>query len=402
MSGGERVGAIVIGGDFQGLGIVRSLGRHGIPVCVIDDEPSVSRYSRFTTRTVRVENLRTAEAMIASLLAAVEEFGMTGWIVFPTRDETVAALARNRERLAAHVRIATPAWESVKHACDKRETYRLAEALGIPIPRTWYPEGLSDLAAIDLFPAVVKPAAKDPFVRATGAKAWRVNSKAELEDAFRRAERVDGVDGVIVQELVPGGSPTIFGYCAFFNHGEVVGRMVVQYARQHPAEFGRSATCVETVELPELDEPSIRFLQAMDYYGLVEIEYKLDPRDGVYRLLDVNARTWGYHALGARLGVDFTHMLYQDQLGEIPNPASARPGVAWVRLVTDLPTAAAGLAHGRLGFGEYARSMRRARCEAVFSAHDPLPTLAEVALLPHLYVSRSWRPRHGDAAVEHG
>ena len=219
VSEGDRVGAIVIGGDFQGLGIVRSLGRRGIPVCVLDDEPSISRYSRYTTRTVRVENLRTEETMIASLIAAVEEFGMTGWIVFPTRDETVAALARNRERLSEHVRITTPAWESVKHACDKRETYKLAEALGIPIPRTWYPEGLADLAAVDVFPAVVKPAAKDPFVRATGAKAWRVDTKAELEAAFLRAERVAGVDGVIVQELVPGGSPTIFGYCAFFRAG---------------------------------------------------------------------------------------------------------------------------------------------------------------------------------------
>ena len=31
-------GGVVIGGDYQGLGIVRSLGRHGVPVYVIDDE----------------------------------------------------------------------------------------------------------------------------------------------------------------------------------------------------------------------------------------------------------------------------------------------------------------------------------------------------------------------------
>ena len=31
-------GALVVGGDYQGLGIIRSLGRRGIPTCVIDDE----------------------------------------------------------------------------------------------------------------------------------------------------------------------------------------------------------------------------------------------------------------------------------------------------------------------------------------------------------------------------
>ena len=38
-------GAVVIGGDYQGLGIVRSLGRQGIPICILDDEHSISRYS---------------------------------------------------------------------------------------------------------------------------------------------------------------------------------------------------------------------------------------------------------------------------------------------------------------------------------------------------------------------
>ena len=55
-----------------------------------------------------------------------------------------------------------------------------------------------------------------------------------------------------------------------------------------------------------------------DYYGLVEIEYKLDPRDGVCRLLDVNGRAWGYHTLGPRAGVDFA-----------PDSFLIRPGRRW-------------------------------------------------------------------------
>ncbi len=366
---------------------------------MLDDEPSVSRYSRYATRTIRVANVRDEEPTVASLLEAANRFEMADWIVFPTRDETVAALARNRDRLGEILRVTTPGWETVKYACDKRETYRLAERLGIPIPRTWFPESVADLAAIDTFPAVVKPAAKDPFVRATGAKAWRVDTRGELETAFRRVTQIAGAEGMVVQELVPGGPGTILGYCAFFRQGEVVGKMVVRYGRQHPPEFGRSATYVETVDLPDLDDPSIRFLQEIDYYGLVEIEYKYDPRDSAYRLLDVNTRTWGYHALGNRVGIDFAHMLYRDQLGDTPGRCVARPGVGWVRLVTDLPTAAAGLVRNRLSFSDYVRTMRRTRCESVFSAGDPLPTLAELALLPHLYLTRSWRPARASAGA---
>ena len=397
-----RAGAIVVGGDYQGLGIVRSLGRRGIPVCVIDDEPSISRWSRFTTRTVRCPNLHDEQSTVAALIDTADRFELHDWIVFPTRDETVSALARNRERLSEYLAIQTPGWECIKHACDKRETYRLAKQIGIPIPMTWMPTSLDDLLAVDTFPAVVKPALKDHFVRTTGAKAWRVDSQDELVDAWRRAERVVGPDGAIVQELVPGGSETIFGYCALFSGTEVLASMVVRYGRQHPPDFGRSATWVETVDLPDLEQPSTAFLREIGYRGLVEIEYKHDPRDGTYRMLDVNARTWGYHALGTRLGVDFPFLLYRMHRGETVERAHARSGAGWVRLVTDVPTAAAGLARGRLTFSDYRRSMRHACCESVFSVRDPVPSAAEIALLPHLYFSRSWRPKRTDKEVELG
>ena len=119
----------------------------------------------------------------------------------------------------------------------------------------------------------------------------------------------------MVQEVIPGGGSQQFSYCAFFRNGEALGSMVVRRRRQHPLQFGRSSTYVETIDVPILEKFSQRFLRAIDYYGLVELEFKLDPRDSQYKLLDVNARTWGYHSLGAGAGVDFSYMLYADQVG---------------------------------------------------------------------------------------
>ena len=126
------VGAIVIGGDYQGLGIVRSLGRHGVPVVVIDDEPSIARFSRYTSRAIRTRSLHEDDRIVEALLGAGEQFGLRGWVVYATRDEVVAAIARARERLVRFFRIPTPAWETIRYANDKRLTYRLAHKLGIP------------------------------------------------------------------------------------------------------------------------------------------------------------------------------------------------------------------------------------------------------------------------------
>src|SRR5438105_6558616 len=155
----RKVGAVVVGGDYQGLGIVRSLGRRQIPVCVIDDERSIARRSRYTTHSVRVKDLRDQERSVEAVLQVGRRLGLDGWVLYPTREEHVAAFARHREVLGRQYRVPTPEWTTVAWAWDKRKTYRLAESLGVPTPRTWYPSGIDDLAAIDEDPPfAIKPA----------------------------------------------------------------------------------------------------------------------------------------------------------------------------------------------------------------------------------------------------
>jgi D-aspartate ligase len=385
------VGAVVVGGDYQGLGIVRSLGRLGVPVCVVDDERSIARFPRYTKHAIHVADLRDERRTVETLLALGSRLGLEGWVLYPTREETVAAFSRHRAELTAFFRVPTPEWDAVKWAWDKRNTYRLAEDLGIPVPRTWYPRARADLAEIDgEFPLVVKPAIKEHFVYATKAKAWRADSRAELEDRFERAAALCEDGEVMVQQLLPGDGSHQFAYCAFFKDGAAVGSMVARRWRQHPPEFGRASTYVETVELPELERLSERFLQAIRYYGLIELEYKHDPRDGRFKLLDVNARTWGYHTLGPRSGVDFTAMLFADQIGQPVEPRRSTTGVRWIRLATDLPTAAVELVRGRLDWRAYLRSLRSFQEESVFSRDDLLPGLVEVALIPYLAVRRGF------------
>src|SRR4249919_1297069 len=125
-SNSTRPGALVVGGDYQGLGIVRSLGRRGIPVYVVDDEPSVARYSRYTIQTMRVPDLRDDARILSSILDIGRTYGLDGWILYPTRDEIVGTFSRHRAELAKVFRVPTPEWSTVRMAWDKRLTYRLA------------------------------------------------------------------------------------------------------------------------------------------------------------------------------------------------------------------------------------------------------------------------------------
>ena len=389
--GSETIGALVVGGDYQGLGIVRSLGRRKIPVCVVDDERSIARFSKYTTHAVCVPSLREEKQTVETLLEIGERMNLRGWVLYPTRDETVAALSRYRTPLADFFRVPTNDWRTTRWVWDKRNTYRLAGELGIPTPSTWYVREIADLQKITAEPPfVIKPAIKEHFFYQTKAKAWRANSRDELRTMFQRAAAVAGPGEVMVQSLIPGDGRQQFAYCAFFKEGRALGSMVVRRTRQHPPEFGRASTFVETIDLSPVEALSERFLRAIDYYGLVELEYKLDPRDQEYKLLDVNGRTWGYHTLGLAAGVDFPYMLFADQIGEPDEPSRARAGINWIRLITDLPTGVLEILGGRQSWRAYLRSLTGFQIESVFSRDDLLPGFAEFALLPYLSIKRGF------------
>ncbi len=386
------VGAVVVGGDYQGLGIARGLGEHGVPICIVDDEHSLARFSRYCTYFEKVAELRDERTTVNVLLEIGERLKLHGWVLYPTRDEHVAAFSRNRAELGQIFRVATTEWKSVECAWDKRNTYRIAAELGIPIPLTRYPESVEDLRELDAIapPFAIKPAIKENFVYAAKAKAWSANSREELRVLFQKAAAIVGPGETMVQEFIPGGGSQQFAYCAFFKDGRAIGKMVVRRWRQHPLQFGKASTYVETVDVPILEEFSERFLKAINYYGLVEVEFKLDPRDSQYKLLDVNARTWGYHSLGARFGTDFSYMLYSDQLG-LPVPQTKlAAGKSWMRATTDVPTSILALIAGELNIASYLRSLFTCNVDAVFSFDDPLPGIAELLLIPYLVVKRGF------------
>jgi D-aspartate ligase len=385
----KQTGAVIVGGEHPGLGIARSLGSRGIPICIIDDQHSVSQFSRYIDRVVRVKDLRNDENTVESVMEIGQRYGLRGWVLFPTRDETVAAFSRYRDRLAEFFRVSTAPWDTVRWAWDKKNTYDLAAELGIPVPRTYNPRTEGAFAELySRLPLAIKPAVKENFFYATGAKAWRAETPEQLDDLFRKATRQIRPEEILIQEIIPGSGLQQYSYCAFFRDGAAQSTLVARRLRQHPREFGRAATYVETIELPEIEELSERFLKAINYYGLVEVEFKQDPRDGEFKLLDVNARTWGFHSIGRPAGVDFAYMLYADQVGEPVERCRARTGVGWLRAVTDVPTAALDMWSGELDMHSYWKSLRNTRTESVFCLKDPLPSVAEVLMLPYLVTKK--------------
>jgi D-aspartate ligase len=378
----ETMGALVIGGNLNGLSIARSLGRRGVPVWVTSP-PNVklASYSRYTQRTLPWLD-GDSEGQAAYLLELAERYHLNQWVLFPTSDESAALLSKFHSALSRHFRVSTPTWDALRWAYDKRLTYQLAAKQQVDYPSTIYPATEADLRSVN-FPAILKPATHAAVNRFTADKAWPVTNHEELLARYREARELIPSDLILIQERIPGGGESQFSYAALCCDGQPIASLTARRTRQYPIDFGYSSSFVETLDVPEIVGPSQRLLAAIRYTGIVEVEYKLDVRDGRYKLLDINPRLWTWSPLGGRAGVDFPYLLWQMMVGRALPKQTGRTEVRWVRMSTDVPAAIHEILRGRLNVRAYLRSLRSPVEFALMAADDPLPGLLDLPLFAY-------------------
>jgi predicted ATP-grasp superfamily ATP-dependent carboligase len=260
---------------------------------------------------------------------------------------------------------------------------------------------VDDVERLDCaFPVIVKPSVKQESNALTDAKAWRADDRRTLVANYREACRLVDPSTILIQEFIPGTGTQQMSFGALCADGDVRASLTARRQRQFPIDFGRHSTFVVTVEDRAVEEAGRALVAAMRWQGLVEVEFKRDPRNGALKLLDVNARGWSWLSIGARAGVDFPYLLWRLTVGHAVAPVRARPGIGWVRPSTDLPAAMDEMRRGRLSPSGYVRSLRRPLELAIFAADDPVPAVAAPVLegYPHATtLLRRVLQRRGDA-----
>jgi D-aspartate ligase len=388
-----NIGVIVIGDHVQALGIIRSLGRRGIPVYLLHDKNlCISRFSRYTKRFIRTPTPNNESEFVDFMIKLAKNDRIRDWILMPTNDEAVHTLSKHKETLEEYYSVSTPCWDIVKYAYNKKLTYQIAEKRGIPIPKTFYPENIDEVHEIshDIdFPVIIKPAIADRFYKKTKIKVFKANTKDELIQTYIKAASIIDPSEIMIQEIIPGNPDNLYSFCSFFRNGKVMGICTGRRSRQRPMDFGNASTFVESVYIPELIELGTSLLNAMNYYGLSEVEFKYDTRDDKFKLLEINARTWLWHSLAIGSGVDFPYLLYKDMIGEEIKPErSFKENVKFVHIYTDLGVAIKEVMNGNMTLKDYVSSLKGEKEFAVFSFKDPLPFIVETLLLLYLWKTR--------------
>ncbi|MHB1295066.1 MAG: carboxylate--amine ligase [Anaerolineae bacterium] len=384
MNRNAQPAALIAGGHFHSLGAARNLAKHGVPVYVVDSGPCVCQYSRYVKRVFKLPSTDQENELVDALMDLAGREELTGSVLFPSDDESVRIFAQQRERLSARYRVTTPPWEVTSLFYDKRLTHGLATRQGVPIPDTYNPRTEEALAAMEYdLPVVLKPAITPHLTTVTKKKGYRADTREEALERFRMMSALMDPAEILVQELIPGRAESLYSYVGLFRDGRPLAGLAARRLRQHPMEFGRASTYVQTVDAPALEELATRLMHGTGYSGLAEIEFMYDRKHERFEFLEVNPRIWGWHSVAARAGLHLPYLAYADMLGLPVIPSAPRIGTRWVRLVTDIPTAFSEIRAGRLSLRSYLASLTGDLEDAVFTWSDPLAFVADVLLVPY-------------------
>jgi D-aspartate ligase len=364
------------------LGVVRALGEAGVPVLVARyDARDMAHASRFVREAFWVPPPHTHEAELVDALVALAARAGGGLLV-PASDEAVVAISRNAARLAPHYAVAAPAWEVVRNFIEKRRTYELAEAAGVPAPRTAVPRSLEEAreAAARLgFPLLLKPSQSHLFFDRFRRKMVVIRGTRELAERFEEARRA-GLE-VLVQEIVPGPDTEVVNYNAYAWGGRPLVEFTARQLRKAPPHFG-SPRVVRSERVEGVLAPGRAMLRALGLEGFACSEFKRDPRDGRYKIVDVNGRHNLSGLLAVRCGVNFPLLQYRHLvLGEAPHPAIFREGIYWTDVVRDVGYGLRYLLHERQAPWTWLAPYLGPGCDAIFDRSDLRPFLVRCGFL---------------------
>jgi predicted ATP-grasp superfamily ATP-dependent carboligase len=304
--------ALVLGLHVNGLGTIRSLAMDKeIPILGLGKKNSIGGTSKFLQSVFEINEIYEEDAVLEILLDLNSRYQRI--IPFPTgNDYWVRILAKHKSKLGNFV---INYHDDVDLLMSKQYQYRLASELGIPCPEHAFVNNAVDveltLEKLDP-PFLIKPQERN-----TGKEAFRnkiASTQNELKQILQK--HLSEVDTFLVSEIIPGPDSNLYTFGSYAQDGQIIERFFGRKLTQIPSGFGVVGTSEVVDEIPIIRQMSAAMLQQTNYTGISQIEFKLDPRDNQYKLMEMNPRSWMWVYLATKTGRNLPLTQYYCETGK--------------------------------------------------------------------------------------
>jgi predicted ATP-grasp superfamily ATP-dependent carboligase len=322
-------------------------------------------------------------------------------ILMPTTDASALLVAEHADLLRTAYDFPDQRPGLALGLSNKASMFHLARQCGIPTPETFFPKCQADVHTFlesAAFPVMLKAIDYGVLRRTFSGEGKQIaTSRDELLLKYGQMQSPEQPN-LVLQEYIPGGDDTIWMFNGYFDRdSECLFGMTGQKIRQSPVHTGSTClgVCLKNDEVREL---TLRFMKSIGYRGILDIGYRYDARDRLYKLLDVNPRIGSSFRLFVGEGdMDVARVLYRDLTGQQIGPALPRYGRKWMVEDCDLVSSIRYYRDGQLTVKDWLRSFRGVEETAFFSLRDPLPGITTLASDAQELAARIFR-RNGRAS----
>jgi len=374
--------AVILGNNYyMGLSSIRGLGKHGIHTVAMDysTDGQYGAKSKHCSEIAIVPHYKEEpEAFIEALI----DYGRmqdVKPVLIPCHDSYLEVIDAHLDKVREYYLIPQTEQGLYTEVMDKGTLHQLALEHGIRVPETVHMDDANFEERIDneiKFPCLVKPVDSPTFVAKFRRKLFKVYDKKELNEAINRAKEAD-VE-VIVQRMVPGFDDHMYTFDAYLNQdAQVTHWMTCQKLRQYPINFGASVYTVQR-HVPELYDLGARFLEAIQFKGFAEIEFKKDAETGEFYLIEINARITNLNELLNKAGLNFPYITYRELIGQPLAPSSVEKttNMAFWYAYEDILAIKDYRKTDQLGLSDVMKTYFRPKAYAIWSWNDPKPGIS--------------------------
>ena len=373
--------AIVLGGHYSALAVVKALSQEGVQVAVVASDPNDHAcHSRYVSELILAPDPEDNNQQIVNTLFGLKK----DWdeaLLIPTLDEYVIFVSRNRETLMQRFISAVQEWEIINKIINKNLLYPEAQKAEIPTPLFFLPDSVDFLKKWKdkfTYPCILKPFESRMFSEVYGIKVLTAYSFQELIDKFTDVQK-NHLD-VMISELIPGDDASIFSYRSYIDsRGEVLAEMCTQKLRQYPPHFGQGSVVRTIPMIPEIRDHSLKLLRHLSYKGESSTEYRWDCRDNQYKLMEINTRPVVTEWLFVKAGINFPFITYQDLVQDFRNaPGAYDHELYWIHNHWEVVNFINSLMSHKLNFREFMEPYWKKKVFAIPFFDDPIHFLKEM------------------------
>ena len=287
---------VLLGTEIAGYGMARAFYEQcGVTSVVWGVFPlTPTQHSKFID--VRIdEHLLEGNRLSELLNESVDTYGGKTPLVVPCGDDYAVALSCQMDRLDPSYRVVCASGEIVDQMNDKESFYRLCESRGVPYPKTAVTDGPTVPELPFGFPVALKPS-DAPAYRAHPfegqKKAFILDTMDELEETVRRIYAAGYPGRLIIQDFIPGSDENMRVVNGYVRGDGTVTLLSLGHPLLEdysPMAIGNYAAILSYGDDKIYD--TVEGLMAHSgYRGFFNIDMKYDPRDGSFRLFEVNPR----------------------------------------------------------------------------------------------------------------